>query len=225
MTSLLFHFLLWFINQGSPEQIPARNRTKRAAEAAFQRGDYRLAIDLYEPLSRPLLFPETGILLNLAHAYFHLNDTVQARRYYARLFRTEDPRLASTAWSQAALLQVRLGDTTQAIGFLRQALTLNPDNASAQFNYELLRRRYRLQPAQPPTAPSPQRQPVEPPPASSREVQRSAQRRQTLDRLNAAGLTEAQARQLLDALSATELKYIQQRRRPPKDGPEPEKPW
>lgn len=227
MTSLLFHFLLWLINQGSPQQIPERNRAKEAAAQAFRQGRYRSAAQTYEQLSRTTFFPEVEVLLNLAHAYFLLNDTASAQRHYARLFRAGNPRLASTAWAQSALLRVRSRDTAQALIHLRQALTLDPDNAPARYNYELLRYRFRPRPEvpRPETSPPPPRPNQNPPPRTSQQVLPSERREQTLDRLRRYSLTEAQAQQLLDALNATELQYIQQQRRRATHSANPEKPW
>jgi tetratricopeptide (TPR) repeat protein len=224
MASLLFHLVFWLINQGSPRQIPERNQAKREAEQAYRQGQYRMARQRYEALTQGSIFPEVGVLLNLAHASFLVGDTAAARRYYARLFRSSDARLASTAWAQAALLDVRSGDTARALQQLRQALTLNPDNEPARYNYEFLRYRFRPR-AQTPPAPKPPAPTNASPPPGRQDVLRSEQRRQTLTRLRRYNLTEAQAQQILDALNANEAQFIQQRRRPASGTAEVEKPW
>lgn len=223
MTSLLLSFLLWLINQGSPEQIPERNQAKQSARDAFRRGAYRQAAQTYEALSQTRFFPELPVLLNLAHCYFLLRDTTRAEQTYARLLRVPDSRVASTAWAQTGLLQTQRGDTAVALTSLRQALALFPDNEVARYNYELLRLRYRPRATPPP--PRPDAPPRTAPPPEQREVEQSEQRRQTLERLRRYDLSEEQAQQLLDALNATELQYIQQQRRPAAGAPPPENPW
>ena len=99
--------------------------------------------------------PAPTLLLDLAQAQAQAGQLAEARATYARLLGPAVPAtLGSTARQQLAVLLARQGQVAQALGFLRQALTLNPANAAARYNFELLTQYLGgQQPAHPPTPP------------------------------------------------------------------------
>ena len=83
--------------------------------------------------------PSPALLLNLAQAQVRAGQVSAARLTYARLLGPAVPApVGSTARQQLAGLLSRQGQVAQALGLLRQALKLNPANATARYNYELL---------------------------------------------------------------------------------------
>lgn len=83
--------------------------------------------------------PSPALLLNLAQAQTQAGQAEAARDTYARLLGPAVPTaIASTARQQLALLLAQQRQFAQAIGLLRQALKLNPANAAARYNYEVL---------------------------------------------------------------------------------------
>jgi len=83
--------------------------------------------------------PGPGLLLNLAQAQAQAGQTAAARVTYSRLLAPTVPAaIGSTARQQLAVLLAQRQQAAQAIGLLRQALKLNPANAAARYNYELL---------------------------------------------------------------------------------------
>ncbi len=113
--------------------------------------------------------PSPELLLNLAQAQTLAGQRAAARGTYARLLGPSvPPAVGGAARQQLANSLAEQGQLPQAIGLLRQALHLDPNNATARYNYELLSEYLAGQPtgnaaapapAPTSTAPSPARQP------------------------------------------------------------------
>jgi tetratricopeptide (TPR) repeat protein len=83
--------------------------------------------------------PTPALLLDLAQAQVQAEQVSAARATYTRLLAPTVPAsIGSTARQQLALLLAEQQQTAQALNLLRQALQLNPANATARYNYELL---------------------------------------------------------------------------------------
>ena len=97
--------------------------------------------------------PTPALLLNLAQAQAQAGQAA-ARATYARLLGPAVPAaIGSAARQQLAGLLATERQFAQAIGLLRQALRLDPTNAAARYNYELLSQYLAGQP--PPALPPP----------------------------------------------------------------------
>ncbi|WP_223649192.1 tetratricopeptide repeat protein [Hymenobacter psoromatis] len=83
--------------------------------------------------------PTPALLLNLAQAQAQAGQLAAARVTYGRLLAPSMPATVGTAARQqlAGLLAAQR-QYSQAISLLRQALRLDPANAAARYNYELL---------------------------------------------------------------------------------------
>ena len=83
--------------------------------------------------------PTPALLLNQAQAQAQAGQTAGARATYAHLLGPTVPAaIGSAARQQLAGLLATEHQFSQAIGLLRQALRLDPTNAAARYNYELL---------------------------------------------------------------------------------------
>ncbi|MBC7891812.1 MAG: tetratricopeptide repeat protein [Sphingobacteriaceae bacterium] len=210
MTSLIISIVLWLISQGSPNRIAERNRLKQQAEQAFLERDFTRSAAFYRRLSESAIIPESGVMFNLAQAYFSLGNAQQARVQYERLTRVSDPGMAASALSQLGVLACQSGDSTAALGFFRRSLEVSPGYETARYNYELLRKN-RPATAPPPTSrESPKASSVSPPPVSGQAMPTETHQ-DFLNRLRRYDLSEEKARMLLDAMRASEIQYIQQR--------------
>ena len=58
-----------------PSKIGKANAAKSKAKASYERGEYKEAAQQYRTLTDSLGVKEEEISMNLAHSYFHLNDT------------------------------------------------------------------------------------------------------------------------------------------------------
>lgn len=80
-----------------------------------------------------------ALLLNLGQAQTHASQLAGARATYTRLLAPSVPAaIGSAARQHLAALLVQQKQLAQAISLLRQALKLNPANATARYNYEVL---------------------------------------------------------------------------------------
>ena len=83
--------------------------------------------------------PSPALLLNLGQAQARAGQMAGARATYTRLLAPGVPApIGSMARQQLAGLLVPQQQVAQAISLLRQAIKLNPANATARYNYELL---------------------------------------------------------------------------------------
>ena len=96
-----------------------------------------------------------ALLLDLAQAQARAGQVAEARATYAQLLSPGVPaELGSTVRQQLAVVLARQGQLAQALALLRQALILNPANAAARYNFELLTQYLNgQQPATPPAPP------------------------------------------------------------------------
>jgi len=122
-------------------RVREHNAAQLQAQAAARRGQATEAAWLY---ARAVALagrggPTPALLLNLAQAQAQAGQATDARATYGRLLSPAVPAaIGSAARQQLASLLATEHQFSQAIGLLRQALRLDPTNAAARYNYELL---------------------------------------------------------------------------------------
>jgi tetratricopeptide (TPR) repeat protein len=124
-----------------PIKIGKINSLKEQARQAFRAGDYQTAAARYRVLTDSMQVQEDEVQLNLAHAYFQLNDTAAARQAYQTASRSANPALRSIAHQQLGTLLNRQGRFEDALAQYKNALRVNPANEDARYNYELLKKK------------------------------------------------------------------------------------
>ena len=134
------------------------NAAQAQAQAALQRGQPAEAVYYYQQAvaltGRRGLTP--ALLLNLGQAQERAGQLAAARASYTRLLAPAVPAaIGSAARQQLAGLLAQQRQVAQAVGLLRQALRLNPANATARYNYELLSQYLAGQQPDNPALPSP----------------------------------------------------------------------
>jgi Ca-activated chloride channel family protein len=135
--ALLIIFLIWI----DPNKIGKVNKAKAQAKEAFQRGEYKEAIQHYRTLVDSLGVNEDEVNMNLAHAYFQLNDTTNARNAYASLTNSQNAKFKSLANQQMGVMANRQGKFEEALGLFRNALKADPANEEARYNYEMVKKK------------------------------------------------------------------------------------
>lgn len=155
-----------------------RNVAVAAGEAAYARGDAAQAADAFAAAlaaqaRRP---PDPRLLLNLAHAQTRAGEAEAAQATYGRLLANGPAALRSVARQQLAVLLAQRGDLARALNQLHQALLLDPHNAGARFDYEVLSDYLARRPNQP-RMPGPAPAPVsrQPNPAAEKNSSSAAQ--------------------------------------------------
>lgn len=133
ITVLLFLF--------DPGTIGKVNALKSEAKEAFKSGDFKTAIAKYRYLIDSLGVREDEVTMNLAHAYFQLQDTLQAANTYQPMSASTDAHIKSLANQQLGVLANRQGKYEEALQYFKQALKASPANEDARFNYEMVKKK------------------------------------------------------------------------------------
>lgn len=152
--------------------VRAHNAAQAQAQAAARQGQAPEAVYYYQQAVALAGRggPTPALLLNLAQAQAQSGQTSTARATYGHLLGPAVPAaIGSTARQQLAVLLTEQKQVAQAITLLKQALLLNPANATARYNYELLSQYLAKQPD---TTPTPS---LSPPPAPGSQKSASKQ--------------------------------------------------
>jgi hypothetical protein len=96
----------------------------------------------------------------------------------------------------------------QAFDHLKKALVLDPDNATARYNYELLMHRMQSPPPQAPPPPKPEEQPQPPSPQQNKVPNEAMGQRKAYD-----PQSDAEVRQILEAMAKQPVQYFHQARK------------
>lgn len=126
-------------------KIAKANAAKEKAEEAFKNGDYEGVIKSYSYLLDSLHYVSPQAELNRAHAYFQLNDTINAFDSYRRVSEVSNAELKSTAMLQLGNLSEMQKENESALAFFKEAIKADPTNEKARFNYELLKKKMKRQ--------------------------------------------------------------------------------
>ncbi|MFY7909242.1 MAG: tetratricopeptide repeat protein [Emticicia sp.] len=185
--------------------VSQRNKLKIEAGKAFYTKNYRLASAKYQELSNISYNLEPEARLNLAHAYFSLNDTSRALDEYKKLLRLNNIGIATSAMIQVGVIETMIGDSLEAMQLFKIALQKDDQNKIARYNYELLRKKL---PQSPPK--NNQDQTTDTQNFNGGEVEKSEERRDELDSTTPEKMSKEKALQILEAMKTTELQYSQQ---------------
>src|SRR5882762_5753945 len=129
---------LLFIDPGKIGKI---NTVKAEAKEAFQAKDFKTAITKYKYLVDSLDVNEEEVSMNLAHAYFQSQDTVNAFNTYLPLAQSNDRKIKSLANQQLGVLSNRQSKFEDALNYFKQALKAAPENEDARFDYEMVKKK------------------------------------------------------------------------------------
>lgn len=124
-----------------PGDVSKINNAKSEAKKAYLAGDYKAAVQKYTYLVDSIGVKEDEVMMNLANAYFHLNDTTKAISAFQPLTMSAKPKLRSVANQQLGVLSNRDGKYEEALNFFKQALKSDPTNEDARFNYEMVKKK------------------------------------------------------------------------------------
>jgi Ca-activated chloride channel family protein len=137
----LFTIFLFIALLVDPVTIGKINSLKQEAKKAYLKGDFKTAISKYRYLIDSLQVQEDEVTLNLANAYFSLNDTTNATREYQSLTRSSKNHIRSKAQQQLGVLLNRQGKLEEAMNSFKESLKSDPANEGARYNYQLVKRK------------------------------------------------------------------------------------
>lgn len=137
MKFVLLFVLAFLIDPGKIGKV---NKIKSEAKQAYLRGEYKKAAEQYRLLDS-LGVKEDEVMMNLAHSYFELNDTVQAQNAYRNLTTSTDPTMRSISQQQLGVMANRQGKFEEALDHFKSSLKANPGNEESRFNYEIVKKK------------------------------------------------------------------------------------
>lgn len=220
MHTWFFYIILLFLNLRSLTNVSQRNILKIEAGKAFYTKNFELASSKYQELANISYNLEPEARLNLAHAYFSMNDTARALDEYKKLVRLNDVGISTSAMIQVGVIETMRGDSMQAMELFKIALQKDDKNKIARYNYELLRKKL---PQSPPK--NNQNQTTDSQTNDGGETEKSEERRDELDSTTPEKMSKEKALQILEAMKTTELQYSQQRKQHSSKKNKVEKDW
>jgi Ca-activated chloride channel family protein len=124
-----------------PTKIGKINSLKAEAKDAYLTGNFKTAVQKYKYLVDSLHVQEDEVLLNLANAYFQLNDTTNATGHYQSLTRSSKNTIRSKAQQQLGVMSNRNGKFEEALNHFKESIKSDPTNEDARYNYEMLKKK------------------------------------------------------------------------------------
>ena len=118
-----------------------RNVAVADATAAYRNGEALLAARQFDAAlatASPRRTPDPRLVLNLGHAQTRAGLLGAAQATYGRLLTGTPVHLSSVARQQLAVLAAGRGELAQAASLLRQAIVLDPTNAGARYDFEVV---------------------------------------------------------------------------------------
>jgi Ca-activated chloride channel family protein len=137
----LFVFYVLSLLLVDPNKIGKANKIKDEAKQAYLSGDYKTAVNKYKYLKDTLGVDEEEVNMNLANAYFQLNDTTNATNSYLPLTQSSNSKIRSWANQQAGVVASRQGKLEEALTYFKQAMKAEPANDQARYNYEMVKKK------------------------------------------------------------------------------------
>jgi Ca-activated chloride channel family protein len=134
-------FMLFLTLLIDPTKIGKINTLKAEAKDAYIKGDFKTAIQKYRYLIDSLQVKEDEVLLNLANAYYQLNDTTNAINEYQSITQSNKKQLTSKAQQQLGVINNKQGKFEEALNHFKQAIKSDPANEDARYNYEMLKKK------------------------------------------------------------------------------------
>lgn len=223
MNTWLFYFILMFLNLRSLTNVSKRNILKYEATDAYNHKNFDLAVQKYQTLATISFNLEPEARLNLAHAYFFINDTTNAINEYKKLTKISDINISSSALIQLGVIETQLGDSLEAINLFKIALIKDNQNKIARYNYELLRKKMPQEP--PKNNINQDKQSNQNALNGGAEVDKTDKKEEELDSTTPEKMSKEKALQILEAMKTTELQYSQQRKNTGSKKDKPEKDW
>ena len=190
------------------------------AAQLFHAQKYQESIAQYRQAREELPHHQAPIDYNMGQAFMQLGAPDSAMRYYQASLDTEDKKLASMATNNMGLIHIEREAYPLAAADFRQALTDDPDNELARYNYELVMRllhteipldSIELPPSTMPPSPQSQNPPpikLPPPPDAHRSFTENSGQ---VIREDSLSMTEAM--RILDLIRKNEQQYLQQLRK------------
>lgn len=123
-----------------PREIAKINKIKKEAEEAFKRLDFETAAARYVYLRDSLGVEDPDIALNLAHSYYQMVDTANAKMVYGELAMNAPSKQKSIALQQLGVMAKHPSSLDKSLQYLKSSLKADPTNEGARYDFEVVRK-------------------------------------------------------------------------------------
>ena len=138
---LLLGIIILFFTTGNLKDIAKINNLKEQANEAYLRKDFAVAAEAYQKLVNDFKIEDDNITINLANAYYELNDTTNAYINYNKAVLANDNGIKSQALTQIGVMNYSKQNLNESLTMFKAALKADPKNEAARFNYELVKKK------------------------------------------------------------------------------------
>jgi tetratricopeptide (TPR) repeat protein len=140
MSKLIILILLFIAPINDFNKIARINSLKKEAANAFKSENFDRAISIYKTLIEDFNVNEESLILNYGNALYKTGETELAISQYKKVASSKNHNLKSAALTQSGVIAYQKKQNQEAMDFFKKALKVNPSNAEARYNYELLKK-------------------------------------------------------------------------------------
>lgn len=124
----------------NPREIARINRLKKDAELFFKQNNFQEAAKKYIFLSDSMEVDDPEIMLNLAHCYYHMNDTASAKTAYQNVAALGSKPAKSIAYQQLGVMAKKPESLEESLQLMKAAVKEDPSNMDARYDYEVVKK-------------------------------------------------------------------------------------
>ena len=141
----LFTIVLLFVSLPSIDEIAKVNKLKEEAKQAYESGNYEKSAQTYSYLVDTLSIEDDNAVMNMANAYYQMEDKEKALASYQRLQDSEINEVRSQAYQQLGVLSKDPKTLQNALAYFKESIKSDPTNDDSRYNYELIKKKLQEQ--------------------------------------------------------------------------------
>lgn len=123
-----------------PKEIAKINELKRDAERFYKQSNFAEAAKHYSFLTDSLNVEDPDIMLNLAHCYYQMADSTNAKTAYQNVAALGADEAKSIAYQQLGVMAKKPESLEESLQLMKAAVKANPSNIDARYDYEVVKK-------------------------------------------------------------------------------------
>lgn len=133
-------FVLFAFIGNNPKEIAKINELKRDAERFYKQRNYQEAANNYIFLKDSMNVEDPEVMLNLAHCYYLMADSSNAKTAYQNVAALGSNEAKSIAYQQLGVMSKKPESLEQSLQLMKAAVKADPSNMDARFDYEVVKK-------------------------------------------------------------------------------------
>lgn len=135
-----YFIILLSLIGNNPKEIAKINRLKKDAEHFFKQHNFQEAAKKYTYLTDSMNVEDPEVMLNLAHCYYYMSDTANAKTAYQNVAALGSRPAKSIAYQQLGVMAKKPESLEESLQLMKAAVKENPDNMDARYDYEVVKK-------------------------------------------------------------------------------------